>query len=392
MAAEQLVEQLGGSVEPGQIDLAMLFVSGRHINEMAGIGEYIADALGPRTLIGVGAEGIIGPGREVERRAAASLFVASMPGTSVSPFLYKNLPHVKDSGSSEELLEFAEAMGVGSEHRATMLLADPCSVPINPVIDAMNAIGRHVPNLESINLMGGMASASPAPGGNVLMLDDKVMRSGGVGVSIAGDVRIDSLVSQGCRPIGPPLVVTEARNNVIISLGGRSPVEVVHEIISDLSPDERELLPNGVFLGRVINEYKGRFGPGDFLIRGVIGIDQRSGAIAVADHVRTGQTVQFHLRDAQAATDDLDLLLNIEQVRGPAAGAILFSCNGRGSRFFDEANHDASRMAGSLRTPEGDAAPVAGFFAAGELGPLNGVAYLHSHTASAAIIRPNTSI
>src|SRR5690606_12382301 len=159
------------------------------------------------------------------------------------------------------------------------------SVPAASAIEAMVNSRRTVEGLKRAPILGGMASGSTKPGGNVLILDDKVMRSGGVGVSLRGDVDVDAVVSQGCRPIGRPLVVTGAQRNVIRTLGGARAVDVLRDIVTGLEPEDRELLPNGVYMGRVINEYKARFGRGDFLIRGVLGVDQKSGAIAVGDVV-----------------------------------------------------------------------------------------------------------
>jgi len=386
MAAEQVVEQASASVEPGCADLAMIFVSGRHVEELGAIAEYVSETLVPGTVLGVSAEGVIGGAVEIERQTAVSLFVASLPGTRLQSFMYKDLPFVRD-GDDEAKSELARAMGVRHDTRAVLFFADPFSVPAAAVVEAMNGVHESIERCKPFPILGGMASSSPAPGGNVLLLNEHVIRAGGIGVSISGNVQIDTLVSQGCRPIGKPMVVTDARRNIIKALGGRRAIDVIHESILGLSAEDRELLPNGVFIGRVINEYKDRFGRGDFLIRGVMGIDQKTGAIAVGDSVKVGQTVQLHLRDSHTASEDLSLLLEIQKIRGPAVGGLLFTCNGRGSRLFSNPSHDARLIADALVTPGGEPMPLAGMFAAGEIGPVGPRSFVHGHTACLAMFR-----
>jgi small ligand-binding sensory domain FIST len=166
-------------------------------------------------------------------------------------------------------------------------------------------------------------------------------------------------------------------------LGGKPALEALRETVMQLPDDQKELLQNGLLIGRAISEYRERFGRGDFLVRNLVGVDDQSGAIALADYVKTGQTVQFHVRDAQTADEDLSLLLAPQSMAEPAAGGLLFSCNGRGTRLFDRPCHDIA--AAQKAMPK---TPMAGFFAAGELGPIGGKNFIHGHTASLALFRP----
>jgi small ligand-binding sensory domain FIST len=195
-------------------------------------------------------------------------------------------------------------------------------------------------------------------------------------------------VAQGCRPVGDPYTVTRAEGNVIFELGGRPPLTRLRELAAALPGRDRELLAQGAQLGLVIDEYRSESRPGDFLIRGLAGADPQSGAVVVGDAVRVGQTVQFHVRDADSADEDLRRTLQRELAAlggREAAGALLFTCNGRGSRLFPEPGHDAGLVATML----GDI-PVAGFFCAGELGPVGGQNFLHAYTASIALF-PRTA-
>lgn len=388
MAAEQVADTIAQESGIERPDLALFFVSGRHVDHMGAIADAIARVLNPGTFLGVSAEGVIGGGEEVEQKPAVSLFASSMPGTALHAFQYRDLPHVRE-GDDSALASMSDAIGARRDLRAVMFFGDPSSVPAAAMIDAMSRSAATVPGLKRVPVIGGLASASPppAPGGNVLYLNGQLSRAGGVGVSIRGDVAIDTLVSQGCRPIGRPLVVTAGHRNIIKSLGGRQAIEVLRDIVTELSPEDRELLPKGVFIGRVINEYKPRFGRGDFLIRGVLGVDQGSGAIAIGDLVKPGQTVQFHLRDSRTATEDLGLLLAAQQLQTPAVGGLLFTCNGRGTRLFDTPSHDAAMIHSALRRADGEPAPLGGFFAAGEIGPIGDSSFVHGQTACLAIIR-----
>lgn len=387
LAAEQVCEQASAGVKRGETDLALLFVSGKHTGEVEQIASIVRQSLEPGTLVGVTAEGVVGGDAEVERTTAISLLTLSLPGTSLHTFAYRDLPHVKD-GDASALAKAAEVTGMRRDARGILFFADPFSVPAAAAVDVIARAKSSVEGLKRCPVVGGMASASSKPGGNALILNDQITRAGGFGVTIRGDLEVDCVVSQGCKPIGKPLIVTGAQRNVIKTLGGEKALDVLRQMVSELPEEDRALLPNGVFVGRVIDEYKPRFGRGDFLIRGVLGVDQQTGAIAIGDLVRPGQTVQFHLRDARTAAEDLELLLAAQQLQHPPAGGLLATCNGRGTRLFPEPGHDARAISKALSPdPENRAFPLAGFFAAGEIGPIGASSFLHGHTASLALFR-----
>jgi len=224
---------------------------------------------------------------------------------------------------------------------------------------------------------------------------------------VRGPVRIDAVVSQGCRAFGPNMVVTKARGNIIFQLGGHPALEAVQHAIEDLPEEQRPLLEGGLFLGRVINEYKDRFGRSDYLIRNLLGVDKNSGALAVGDMIRVGQTVRLHVRDSTAASEDLALLLDAQQLHERPAGALMVTCNGRGTRLFPTPHHDAAAVVRAFRLPEGGEErakggraidpqdrplPLAGMFANGEIGPIGGQSFLHGHTAVAALFRSGAEL
>lgn len=362
----------GRKFEP---DVVFIFFTAHHRDEAESLVEDLWLELDPQTLVGCSAEGVIGGRLEIEREPGLALLVGEMPGVRVHPF------HVDGESDWRHLLSdpeaLAEKLGLGPETRSVVGFGDPFTTPIAPLLDAL---GNGWPGLP---LVGGMASAARSAGDNVLLRNDQVYSQGFVGVSFSGPVAVETVVSQGCRPIGRPLVITRSHDNVIEQLGGKPALEVLRETVMQLDDEDKRHLSNGLFIGRAISEYRESWGRGDFLVRNVVGVDEKSGAVGVADFVRTGQTIQFHARDAQTAGEDLSMMLEAQKSAAPAAGALLFSCNGRGNRLFEEPCFEIGAAAAAM--PE---TPVAGFFAAGELGPVGGKNFIHGHTASFALFRP----
>lgn len=406
VAAEQLCEQAGLRLGSGGVDLAVVFLTSHHVAGWEDISRSIRDRLHPACLLGVSAESVLAGPTELERTAGISLLAARLPGVTLHTFSSDDIPTL-DADPTTVSERLADGMGIASDTRGVLMLMDPYSVPVVRLLPAINSAlaARGVPR---VPVFGGMASAARSAGGNVLIQNRRFLNAGAIGVTFNGPIRIDAVVSQGCRGFGPTMVITKARGNIISELGGRPALNVIREIIDALDETDRKLLEGGLFMGRVINEYKERFGRDDFLVRSVVGVDQKSGAIAVGDLVRVGQTVRAHLRDSRTADEDLALLLDAQQLHGRPAGAICTTCNGRGTLMFDEPNHDAAAICkafapstagedkaktGKVIDPTGeeqvghDPIPLAGFFAAGEIGPVGGQNFLHGQTASIALFR-----
>jgi small ligand-binding sensory domain FIST len=300
----------------------------------------------------------------------------------------------------------SDRIGATDDMRATLFFADPFSVPLVNLIPALSASRMQVISSSGRRdhigtVIGGMASAGTRSNTNTLLLDGEIRNSGAMGVTLSGPIQVDTIVSQGCRPIGSPMVITKARGNLILELGGNRAVDAIREVVHELNESDKQLLGNGLVLGRVINENKSHFGRGDFLIRNIMGGDQSSGAAAVADLVHAGQTVQLHLHDDQTAREDLSLLLDGQRLYSKPAGAMLISCTSRGHEFFGGAGHDAAAITYAFdQAPDGASLaksgkevdpsagiPVAGFYAAGEIGPVDGEIFQHGHTAVVGIFR-----
>jgi small ligand-binding sensory domain FIST len=362
-------DRLGGGA-----DLAVAFFSAHHADSAGQIAATVRERLSPRCLLGCVAETVIGNGREVEDGPALSLWAArwARPVT-LTPF-HLVLERTADGPS---VLGQPDALaGPESPGGAVLLLGDPFTFPADLFLQQTNELTPGLP------VLGGMASGIGGPGECRLLLDGAVHDRGAVGVLLGGPVGLRWVVSQGCRPVGRPLVVTRAEENFILELGGKPPLTQLQELWQSLSPEEQRLFQNGLHVGRVLNEYQGEFRRGDFLVRNVMGLDRTSGALAITDRVRVGQTVQFHVRDAQTADEDLRALLRQDRAAHPRppAAALLFSCNGRGTRLFPQPDHDAA----VVRAEAGEV-PLAGLFAQGELGPVGGRNFIHGFTASLAL-------
>ncbi len=363
--AEDCLKQLGD-----QPDLALVFLSADHAFAAEKIAEQLCGLLGTENLLGCTAESLVSGARELESVSAAALWVARLPDPPTAPFELRLL-RTPDGPS---IVGWPEALD-GPWDPSTMLLVlgDPFSFPADLLLERLNE------DRPKTLVFGGMASGGMAPGESRLILGPRVLDAGAVALAMPYPDPIRTVVSQGCRPIGEPFVVTAAEANVIQQLGGKPALQQLQGVVDALANSEKELLRGGLHLGRVVNEYQERFEQGDFLVRNVTAIDRESGSIQVGDFYRAGQTVQFHVRDQQTAADELKwLLARIRDDRDfQPRGGLMFTCNGRGTRLFSEPDHDAGLVAKTLGP-----LPLAGFFAQGELGPIRGLNFLHGFTAS----------
>ena len=367
-AAKRAVSEARAPLAGLSPSLAVLFASAHFFDSAEDLAAAITEQAGPVPLIGCVAEAVAGGAREVESEPAVSLWLAA----DLGPVETYAMEFVRTpNGGAFGGYRFAPESG--GMH---LMLCDPFTFPAGDLLGHLN---EHVPGTV---VMGGMASGGLRLNQSRLFLDGRVLSEGAVGAHLP-EAEVHPLVAQGCRPVGDPYTTTRAEGNVIFELGGRSPVVRLQELAAALPDKDRELLVQGLQVGLVIDEYQAEPRQGNFLIRSVVGADPESGAIAVGEEIQVGQTVQFHVRDAESADEDLQRTLARESaVLGgrEAAGALLFTCNGRGSRLFPGPDHDAGLIAKVLGKN-----PVAGFFCAGELGPVGRQNFLHAFTASIAL-------
>jgi small ligand-binding sensory domain FIST len=366
-AAQAALRALDGA----DVDLAVVFASGMHLAAPEATLEAAHDALTPRALIGCGAGGVLGAKHEIEDGTAVAVWAAHLDGGRATPF-HAETVEVDDGVAISGLPELGGAA-------SAILLADPYSFPTDALLRQLSLDAPGVP------VVGGLSSARTLEGAGALFAGETVASEGAVGARLDG-LDVMPCVSQGAAPVGPELTITAADGHVIEELAGVPALQKLREVIGDLEPGERTLVGQGMLLGIVTAAGKPDYERGDFLVRGILGGDPDTGAVAVGAAVAPGQVVRLHVRDADSADTDLREALGLRMAAlggGPPAGALVFTCNGRGRDMFGVPDHDAAALHRELQ-----GAPAAGFFAAGEIGPVGGESFLHGFTATVAIFPP----
>ena len=383
-AAREIASQLAAAsiVRP---DLLVVFGTYHHRALFSDAVELLRGELHPAHILACTTEGVVADAREVERSAGLAALALRLPGVVMRPFhfsLVDGPPAVWSDGFIRDRVSLPPDEGA-LPHRGILMLADPFAVHTGQACAAIERAAGPA----GARIFGGVASGASHAGLNVLVADRRTCHEGIVGLSLFGDILIDGVVSQGCRPVGQPLVVTRARGSELLEIGGRPALTVAQELAQSLDERDQKLLAGGFLVGIARDPTKPRLGRGDFLVRPVLEVRAATRSLLLTDAIATGSTIQFQIREAQTAHDDLALLLSAEQLRSRPVASLLFTCNMRGTRMFEAAGHDARFASARL-----GGAPIAGFHAAGEIGPLDAPAtglrsHLHTQTASLAIFR-----
>ncbi len=363
IAAAEAADAVGQRLEVG-CDLAVVFCTADHLDDVASIAAAVEARLEPGVLLGAVAQGVVGPGEEVESGPAVSVWAADLGGRRPEPFRAWSV-RTPEGGIA------VSGWPDPDPSRVTLVLADPLSFPSTEVVARIGATSPgHV-------IVGGLVTGGSEA--TRLLLDDRVHEDGAVGVVLpAGSMQ--AVVSHGCRPVGTPLTVTRAERNRILELAGEPATDRLRELLDEVEETDRYLLrAGGLHVGLVMDHQQDEYDTGDFRIRGVLAVDPDSGTITVGDLIDVGQVVQFQVRDGASASDDLQRrMLGV----GPAAGGLLFTCNGRGQRLFGLPNHDIEVVEKEL------GGAVAGAFCAGEIGPVGARSEVHGFTASVLVFDP----
>ena len=377
-AIEECVSAVRRDMGGATPDFAAAFVSSHFADQYDDVPAMIKDSLGPGLLFGCSAGGVIGGGREVEHQAGLSLTVARLPDVELVPF-HLDGEALPDMDAAPNAWEEAVKVPAEKEPRF-LLLVDPFNFPAQNFIMGLDyAYSRSVK-------IGGMASGGQRPGDNALFLGDNVHRGGAVGIAMHGNVAVDTVVAQGCRPIGQLMSITKSQQNILLELDERPPLEVLRELFTSASERDRELMQHSLFLAIAMDDLNDQPRQGDFLIRNIVGLDGRTGTMAIGEMLREGQRVQFHLRDALTSSEDLASLLASyagDTEIDLCQGAMLFSCLGRGQYLYGRPDHDTDLFRDKV-----GAIPLGGFFCNGEIGQVGGTTFLHGYTSSFGIFRP----
>ena len=376
-AVDECVRAVEGALKAPP-DLLLAFASPHHVRRLAELPGVLERALKPKALLGCTGGGVIGRGREVETSPALSLIGALLPGVQVRALRVEEGEFPDPDASPRAWHEKFGAPAADGTGPHFMVLADPFS--FNPE-DLLAGLDYAYPRSRKV---GGLASGGLQPGTHSLFLGREARASGAVVAALSGNVELDSIVAQGCRPVGPPFQITRCERNLLIALDGRPPLEVLEKLLEELPEEDQELVQNALFIGLLSGAHKG--GEGEYLIRNLVGLDAKTGVIGVGARLRPGQTLQFHVRDGKASAQDLSARLEayLKQDRPTSPrGAVLFSCVGRGKSLYRKENHDVDLFRKKLGP-----LPLGGFFCNGEIGPVEGSTYLHGYTSCFGIFRP----
>ncbi|MBD2354638.1 FIST C-terminal domain-containing protein [Tolypothrix sp. FACHB-123] len=364
-------------------DLGLVFISSAFASEYSRLLPLLAEKLSVPILIGCSGGGVIGTTtkgqtQELEAEAALSLTLAHLPGVNLKVFhvLADELPDLDSSPDA-----WIDLIGVPPSPTPQFILL--CGSFASGINDLLQGLDFAYPGSVTV---GGQASAGGMSGRVALFCNDRLYREGTVGLALSGNIVLETIVAQGCRPIGKPMQVTKAERNIILELDEQVPLVLLRELIANLSEKERILAQHSLFVGIAMDGFKPSLQQGDFLIRGILGVDPSAGAIAIGDRVRPGQRLQFHLRDAEASAEDLEVLLqqyqNSQDAEVAAAAALMFSCVGRGEGLYGKPNFDSELFRQYIQD-----IPVGGFFCNGEIGPVAGSTFLHGYTSVFGICR-----
>ncbi len=361
-ALGEVLEQVGE-----RPDLVVVTVTRPHAGALEDVATAVDAVLHPLGLLGCAAESVVGRGSEVEELPAVSVWAGR-----VGPLVPVELSasRVADDGWGFDGLPDS----VGFTPSALLVLADPFTFPMD---EFTPHLADRYPGLP---VVGGYASGASGPGGTRLAVGGAVRTAGAVGVLLGPATEVVPVVSQGCRPFGRLLTVTGVDRTLVREIAGRPAMEcMVDEIAKHLGrADIAGIEGNGLLLGRCVDTRVLDPGPGDLLFRPLVGVERSSGSLAVEGLLPLGSVVQFAVRDARTAGDDLTMRLSGHD----ADAALLFTCNGRGTRLFDVADHDAAAVGRALGP-----VPLGGMFAAGEFGPVGGANFVHNAAASLALFR-----
>ena len=388
---EGAVTELAGELRrhsSAEADLALVFCSTAYASDLQRLLPLLRQAIPARHWLGCAGGGVVGTDpdgtpHELEHQPGISVSLLSLPGCSLQPFRLEpgRLPDL--DGPSQQWIDWVGADPQDSH--SMLLLVDPGCPAIN---DLISGLDYAYPDAVKVGGIAGQHSASHGS----LLFEDQVLE-GAIGCLIAGPWRIDPVVAQGCRPIGPVFEIEQAERNVVQRLSSPerqgTPVACLQAILETLNPEERELVRHSLFLGVAKSNFQLGAEPQEgpaFLVRNLVGVDPRTGLMAVGERLRVGQQVQFQLRDAEASRQEQrQLLEQLHRREGEPLAALLFACLGRGEGLYGQPDGDVQACRDQF-----PAVPMAGAFCNGEIGPVGGASHLHGYTASWGFLVPNS--
>ena len=369
------------SIMDNEPNLVVVFASPKNVNLLQDLNKIIDNKFTDCTILGCSGLGIIGSGQELEKNDGIAMAAATLPDVTVTPFHISsnNLP---DGDAPPK--EWESLVGVTRESNPEfILLGDPFSSQCENLLMGLDYA------FPGSTIIGGLSSGGQQPGLNSLFLNSDTFSEGVVGAALSGNIKIDTIVAQGCKPIGEPMRITRCNRNLLEGIDDKPPFEVLKNLFSGLSESDQRLFNHSLFLGIVMDPFNETPRIGDFLIRNILGGDEASNRLIVGSNLKEGQIIQFHLRDSITSSENLQQMLStyspdISDIP-EGSGALLFSCLGRGQYLYEEPNHDSNAFSETV-----GGLPLTGFFCNGEIGPVGASTFLHGYTSAFGIIKPKT--
>jgi small ligand-binding sensory domain FIST len=376
-AVAEAAVQIAGEHGTPQHDLAIAFVSAAYGSAIEKLPQLLRPFVGDGLLVGCNAGGLIGGGSEEEDEPGVALLCGRLPDAAVG-CIHLDQATLPPLTASRE--RWWRELDLAPESEPSfIMIADPATIDAEA---CARGIDRAFPGS---TVVGGLTSGVLEPGASCLFADGQVHRSGGLLLALTGNVAIDPVLAQGCRPVGDPLFVTACEGNLISELDGRRPKEILTALFATLDEADRDRFGDALCIGFALPGPRQTVGAGDFLMRNVLGLDPDTGALWVGSRVAPNAIVQFHLRDGKAASDELEERLALSLTRGLApTAALLFACVGRGRNLFGVSGHDSGTLRRMIDIP------VAGMFSAGEIAPVQGATFVHGYSSVFGLIRPRT--
>jgi small ligand-binding sensory domain FIST len=374
----QAVDEASAMLDVGstqEIDVVLVFFSMSHVEHVDQLAGAISDRFPEAVCVGCNAAGVVGGGTEAEVGDCLSITAGVLPGVEIRPLRFKPDVHDRpDFDWGEELGDWADP----TPH--FLVLSEPNSFETEDLLSALDA---GFPNSEKF---GGLVSGASSAASNVLLLDGEIYRGGAIGLAMSGELRVDTIVAQSCRPLGEPYIVTDHTHNVVHRFDRGNPMEVFRELVYGLEGEERELAQHAMFVGIGVESKRGEYRPGDFVIRNMVGFNPKTGDLAVAAPIEDLDVLQFHLMDPRSSANEFERAMQdfAANSRGDdeVRGALLFSCVSQGETQYGGANHEPAL----LRRYFGDL-PLGGFFSDGEIAPVGHKTCLHGYASTVTVFR-----
>ena len=378
-AAREVVTEAQSFLKGKQPDVAFLFVSAHHSPCYYFVPKEIQEPLNPKVLIGCSAGSIIANSTEFENRPGIALMVGFMPGVKITPFSIQESDCPNMDAPPDK---WVSTVGVSPKDVGSMIIySDPLSINVQNILSGFDFAYRDA--FKS----GALASGGTQEGGNALFINDQVKRSGLIGLTLSTDVNANAKITQACRPIGDPMIVTRARNNVIYGVGENTPLNVLGDLFETLDEYSRSLMSNNLAVGIAANQLLGEHFPGDFLIRNITAVSELEGSISVGENIQEGQLIQFQLIDPKVGREDLKFVTDDINVgkHSKLAGAFLHPCLSRGKNMFEEEGFEAQVFSRALKDT-----PLIGFFSNGQISTVNGSTRLLGYSSVLVTLSPSS--